>query len=495
MPTDRVQERERQPDRATALRIVERGRRVRAERGGRLPAGWIRTHAEILGVADSTLLRLLRDGVAPSRPSRRAWRWEDKDDRAIFYRATGQVDFARQLMLKKTPGRALPTLRTMQRAVQLDFSPAEIARARVGEAAARERRISISFDAPHRNAVWIADHSQIPIQTEPLRGHRPAEPWMTLVQDDATRRILGGSLHLSVPARTQILATLGSAITTAGVPREVQFDRGRDFLSGVVREAALHVGFVSMPVEPYSPHLKGKLERLNGTIQRWTGQELGIAIKPARTIRNTPLLGDTPVFEFAEVSKAFFAAIDHHNQQHRKRALGRRTPNQAYRADPTPEEHVDLKLLDRFMLIGAQRKVSSDGVTLDGQPYVCPEIVDQVGVRVEVRYRQDDRRTVRLFRKRDDGQTVYWCTAVARDTTDHDQSVQLTRVRADTTKPGSRDIAHAKRAQKRSYRSVIEPGDATDTTLHRGSDYRDEVGTDHAALNDVVADLGLPTDV
>ena len=132
MPTDRVEERERQPDRATALRIVERGRRVRAERGGRLPAGWIRTHAEILGVADSTLLRLLRDGVAPSRPSRRAWRWEDKDDRAIFYRATGQVDFARQLMLKKTPGRALPTIRTMQRAAQLDFSPAEIAQARLG---------------------------------------------------------------------------------------------------------------------------------------------------------------------------------------------------------------------------------------------------------------------------------------------------------------------------------------------------------------------------
>ena len=52
------------------------------------------------------------------------------------------------------------------------------------------------------------------------------------------------------------------------------------------------------------------------------------------------------------------------------------------------------------------------------------------------------------------------------------------------------EVAHAKRAQKRSYRSVIEPGDATDTTLHRGSNYRDEVGTDHAALNDVVADLG-----
>jgi putative transposase len=481
-------------DRASLRRIVERGRRIRSGSGARLPAGWVREHAESAGVADSTLLRMLKDGVPRDRPARARWKWEEPDDRAAFYRAAGQVGFARSLMERENPGRELPTLRTMQRAVRRDFQPDEIALAREGEAAARAQRVSITFDAPHRNAVWITDHSRIDINTVPLRGSVPVCPWMTLVQDDATRRILGASLYLGAPATTQILAAFGSAIAVAGAPREVQFDRGRDFLSGPVRQVAVHVGFAAVPVGPYCPHLKGKTENLNHTVQRWTGEELGVSIKPAKTVRNTDLLGTGPVFGFEDVSKAFFAAIVRHNERHRKRVLGRRTPSQAYLADDTPEEYVEPELLDRFMLVEAKRTVTNVGVLFKNQVYVCAEIMNQVGVKVEVRYRQDDLRTVRLFRRRDDGTTAYWCTAVARDQANHDQSLQLSRARSRGTERGKKDVGRAQRGHNVTHRSVVGPGPAIDTTVLSTTEYREVVGVDHAALADVVSSFGLETD-
>jgi transposase InsO family protein len=43
----------------------------------------------------------------------------------------------------------------------------------------------------------------------------------------------------------------------------VRFDGGKEFLAEAVRRAAGERRCAALPTAPYSPHLKGKVERLN----------------------------------------------------------------------------------------------------------------------------------------------------------------------------------------------------------------------------------------
>lgn len=51
-----------------------------------------------------------------------------------------------------------------------------------------------------------------------------------------------------------------------GVPQLIRFDGGRDFLAHAVKRAAGELGRAALPAAPYSPHHKGKVERLHRTI-------------------------------------------------------------------------------------------------------------------------------------------------------------------------------------------------------------------------------------
>jgi putative transposase len=73
-------------------------------------------------------------------------------------------------------------------------------------------------------------------------------------------------------SRESILAALRAAAITleapygppGGLPGEIRIDRGKDFLSKTV--TAVMAGFVVTvgPLPPYTPHLKGTVETLNG---------------------------------------------------------------------------------------------------------------------------------------------------------------------------------------------------------------------------------------
>lgn len=95
-------------------------------------------------------------------------------------------------------------MRTLQAAFARELSPAERASARRGEAGRREHGLYLRYEAPHRNAVWQADHKQLPVLVVPPGRRHGRRGWVTLFLDDCSRAVMGRAISLqpsSAPSR------------------------------------------------------------------------------------------------------------------------------------------------------------------------------------------------------------------------------------------------------------------------------------------------------
>jgi transposase InsO family protein len=160
----------------------------------------------------------------------------------------------------------------LQAAFAREVSPAERASARRGEAGRREHGLYLRYEAPHRNAVWQADHKQLPVLVVPPGRQRGRRPWVTLFLDDFSRAVVGWAISLQ-PTSAEVLAALRDAILVdpdrgpfGGVPGRLRWDHGLEFAATAVEQAALALGIDVDPATPYAPHEKGKVERLHRTI-------------------------------------------------------------------------------------------------------------------------------------------------------------------------------------------------------------------------------------
>jgi putative transposase len=66
---------------------------------------------------------------------------------------------------------------------------------------------SATFDLVHRreaegpNAIWQADHTLLDILVQ-REGENPAQPWLTLIQDDYSRAVAGYFLFSTSPGES-----------------------------------------------------------------------------------------------------------------------------------------------------------------------------------------------------------------------------------------------------------------------------------------------------
>jgi putative transposase len=121
--------------------------------------------------------------------------------------------------------------------------------------------------------VWEADHGELEINVLPLRGRRLVRPWLTVIEEGFSRLVMGsGCCRCIRRARRCWWRSVRrswssrSAGRGAGVPQLIRFDGGREFLANAVKRAAGELGCAALPGVPYSPHQKGKVERLHRTI-------------------------------------------------------------------------------------------------------------------------------------------------------------------------------------------------------------------------------------
>ena len=422
---------------------------------GRLTGDVVRAAAESLGVGERSLWRWLAAGEY--EPGKRSgWQTSPIAIEAL-YRAGGRLTAAWRLL--REDGVDVPSLPTFCRAIERDVSPAERAYARHGEDGRRRYSVYRRWEPASRNEVWEADHDELDVRVLPLRGRRLVRPWLTVIEDGISRLVMGWALSLQ-PTSAEVLVAIREGIVIdpergpwGGVPQLIRFDGGREFLARAVTRAAGELGCAALPAIPYSPHHKGKVERLHRTI----GEGL-IATLPYYTggprRANGKLYAQAAPLTLAQLQARVREFVDAYNTEHRHASLGGLTPAEKWASSAAPLEVIEPQRLRWMLLADQTRVVNKDGIHFGSATFIAPELTGIGGRTVEVRYLPHDLRWIEVFTEHG-----WLCTAYPQDELTPEQAAAVIEQRREA----AREMGRRKAAASRKARARIAPLTATGT--------------------------------
>jgi putative transposase len=427
---------------------------ARRERSS-LRAEEVRVAARRLGVGERTLWRWIAAGRPPERRGPSSRRVElSADLREAYLRLGGNV--AAVWRDQRIAGAQPPPLRTLQQAFARELRPAERASARRGEAGRREHGLYLRYEAPHRNAVWQADHKQLPVLVVGAGGGQGRKPWVTLFLDDFSRAIMGWAISLR-PTAAEVLGALRDALVVhpergpfGGVPGRLRWDHGMEFAAGAVEQAALALDIELDPAAPYAPHEKGKVERLHRTIV-----ETFIATLPGytdgpRDVRGQ-LEGCDARLDLGGLVEGFAAWVVSYNGERPHRALAGQTPAERFAGDPTPLRLVAPADARRLLSARRRARVRRDGVHRGGLAYIAVELTELVGEDVELAFAPHDQRSVEVYWR-----GAWLCTAIPQHVLTPAQQAQILAER----RAYAAELRRRQRRAARKARSRLAPATA-----------------------------------
>lgn len=467
-------------------------RLMQLRQAGQLSAAHVRLAAEGIGVTERTVWRWLAAGIrepAPRGPEPYVLSETDREAYALYRGNVAAVHRARQAVvdgdgttagapvpdfLREGWARAAPVaLRTLQSAFARELSPAERAAWKTGESGRRAKSVYLRRPEEIRGRVWEMDHKQLPILVLPPKG-KPLAPWMTTVVDDGTRVLLGWSLAVSPHVGTVLTAMRMALVHEptvspfGAVPAHVRIDRGLEFAAAPIRDVLAALCVVPHRLPPFQPHRKGKVERVNLTIEQTLLSLLpGFTGGPRDASgRLYGPVGDSPAAKrAAEHTGAGPMRIEHlverlaawarwYNTERPHRMLQGRTPLAAWEEDEAPLHRIDADTLRHLLLAGDERTIQKDGIHFGGLAYVAPEIHGRVGQVVQIRYMPHDDRSIEVYLG-----GKHLCTAAPTG--------QLTAEQTETFRRQQRDEAarlgrERRRASRRARRELAPmTGDGT----------------------------------
>ncbi|WP_331718491.1 Mu transposase C-terminal domain-containing protein [Streptomyces virginiae] len=462
---------------------VARLEELRAD--GVLTAGHVRTVAQSTGVSERTVWRWLSSPAArPVRQSRPRYLLSETDREAFaFYRGNiAALHRARQAVLAgdgTTAGAPVPpflsegwaggrpvTLRTLQRAFGQELTPAEQAAWRTGESGRRAAAVYLKRPDALRGRCWEMDHKQLPLVVLPPKG-KAICPWMTTVVDDGTRALLGWAVAITPTSGTVFTAMRMAmlhepeASPFGAVPERVRIDQGLEFAADDVEAALGTLAVVMHRLPPFQPHRKGKVERLNLTIEQMLISQLpgftggprdasgklygpvkdSVAAKQAAGEASGEAGGPMRIERFVD---RFALWARWYNTERPHRMLGGRTPLQAWMEDPAPLRRIGSDRLRHLMLASTDRTIQKDGISFQSLTYVAPELYGRGGQRVQIRYMPHDDRQIEVY-----AGTEHLCTAYPTGQLTPEQTEAFREhARAEAKRLGAERRKAAKRARR-----------------------------------------------
>jgi len=473
---DAAGEHQRQDERAlgaladcAADRVL--GRLLGLRERGELSRAAVLEAAVTLGRSERTVWRWLAAGSRPAGVPGRGFQLSD-ELRDAYLGVHGNV--ASVWRREVAAGRHPPPLRTLQRAFARELRPAERAGARAGEAGIRSHSLYLRYEAPHRNAVWQADHKQLAILVVPAGSQRALRPWMTVFLDDFSRAVMGWAISLR-PSAAEVLAALRDSVLPdpergpfGGVPSRLRWDNGLEFAAAAVSEAGLALGIELDPTTAYAPHEKGKVERFNRTTGQMLLSTLPRYCDGPRDARGRLLDTGAPL-GYERFVGLFAPWVHTYNTSREHAGLAGLTPLERWREDPTPLQEIAPVDARALLAARSRRRVRRDGIHHRGSPYVAPELCELVGEDVEVAFAPHDQRQVE----------VYWrgswvCTAYPQHTLSADEQQRVLAERRDY----AAELHARQRRALRNARGRLEPATAANHSPEEVTVLPDTVGVE-----------------
>lgn len=277
---------------------------------------------------------------------------------------------------------------------------------------------SIRFEASHSNDIWQADHHQLDIIViDPDTGKEQGRPWLTKIQDDRSRAIMGYYLSLESPGSMAIASALYHAFLPKpeewwpmyGLPRMIYIDNGKDWISEHIQLVALSFDIILERHEPYHPQAKGKIERLFRTLEEMCIHPLDGSVGSNTRTRPKKV---TPKLTMEQVRVHIERFIrDYHERVH---SSTKQKPRERWGKDLQDHRVVqDLSKIDH-LLKSRQYKVQPSGIHFQKRYYRNPDgaLGKYIGRYVTVFFDSRDTSRIRVWgRVNPDEEPQYICTA------------------------------------------------------------------------------------
>lgn len=437
--------------------IVQVLRALRDEHGS-LHAEYVRMNAKIVGCSERTMWRYISKGTS-RRNKARVYKLSERD-MELYFECVGNVSMVRKRLLEE--GRPVPSLSTLSRAFDRDLQASERAHAVGGIDARRAASVYLRHEPPHRNALWEADHVELPVLVLPPGGGAPVKVWMTPIIDGFSRIIPGFALDVHPNAGT-VLAALRKAIAYdpaygpfCGRPKAITWDNGPEFLADAVTRVVCNLGISAAPAPAYSPMHKGKIERVQRTIQQELISGFSLYTNGPRAL-NGSLADDGPnsqAMTMAELYEHVAAWVHHYNNERPHSGLDGRTPREVWEADLYPIDIVPEKELRWMTTPSDVRKVGTSGIRWAKKNYIAPELNGLFGEEVMIGFVPHDERQIEVYY---DGK--FLCKALPQGTLDKDQRDAFLAARRESDARANKLAGRRNRKARVKHEPMTTPGE------------------------------------
>lgn len=282
------------------------------------------------------------------------------------------------------------------------------------EAYEQAYEIVIRRNANHPNEMWQSDHTETKVWSVDEKG-RVAKVWITAILDDYSRAVPGYFLGVGAPNSMRIASALRQAIweksdkdwQICGIPEILYTDRGTDFKSNHIRQAAADLGIRLVKTKRNKPRGKGKIERFFRTVK----QRFFSKIKSSR---NKPCSLKKLTAKFHE-----WLLKDYNNKRH---SVIKETPLSKWNNPkiiprlPNSVEDLDLML----QKVAKPRKMWRDGIRFNNFIYSSDLLTEMTGVEFSIRY--DPRDIASIWVYAEEGKL--FCRATCEELTGESRSAE-----------------------------------------------------------------------
>jgi len=384
-------------------------------------------------------------------------------ERELFFATGGNVHAVHRRMTDE--GHPVPSVRTLGRAIDRELTPAEQAFARTGAEGARARSVYLRWEPEHRAEGYAADHKELSIEVLAPRAQRPTKPWVTLVQDEYSRLIVGWAISLR-PTQAEVLAALRMAVVVdpdrgsfGGIPVLLRFDGGLEFAARSVEDAAATLGCLALQCRAYQPWLKGKVERLNRTIEQTLLCELPRWTHGPRQ-PNGQLADRGKPLTLERFVSLFDAWVRSYNTERPHGGLQGQTPLERWMQDARPVPTLPADQARWMLLPEVERGVVKSGVSFGGRLYVMPEMNGLVGEKVGVRAMPHDPRSIEIYYR-----GKWHGTAKPQGMLTGEDRARVLARRRDDAQAMAREATRARRHARTRLAPITGPGEIQETTI------------------------------
>ncbi len=239
-----------------------------------------------------------------------------------------------------------------------------------------------SASAP--NEIWQCDHKQLSLYARDLRG-TVKKLWLTAVEDDFSRAIMGYYLGIEAPSSARVAFALRQAIwhkpeeawPMCGLPEKFFTDRGSDFTSNHIEQVAADLKFGFIDSQPGEPEPRGKIERLFLSTEQ-------LFVSDVKSSKQAPM-------NVEEIDKLFRQWLINVYMCREQQDLNGSPLSRWKEGMTIPRMPESLDALDLMLMhVGRERTVRRDGIRFQTFTYFDLELSKYVKQKVSIRYDPTD---------------------------------------------------------------------------------------------------------